>query len=85
MTYEDIVRFRGDCEVHSLCSQVVLRYRRCCCRSRRNLSLHRHEQRGAGRQEHLSPQKLAENDKKGNETKVPLYQSLTTIFCFSDF
>lgn len=41
MTYEDIVRFGGDCEVHSLCSQVVLRYRRCCCRSRRDLSLHR--------------------------------------------
>ena len=38
-----------------------------------------------GCEEHLSPQKLAENDKKGNETKVPLYQSLTRIFCFSDF
>jgi len=42
-------------------------------------------QQRIGCEEHLSPQKLAENDKKGNETKVPLYQSLTRIFCFSDF
>lgn len=42
-------------------------------------------QQRTGCEEHLSPQKLAENDKKGNETKVPLYQSLTRIFCFSDF
>ena len=43
------------------------------------------KQQETGCQEHLSPQKLAENDKKGNETKVPLYQSLTRIFYFSDF
>ena len=79
------MRFGGDCEVRAFRREALLCHRwRCCC-GWRDLGLHRHEQRGAGCQEHLSPQKLAENDKKGNETKVPLYQSLTRIFCFSDF
>ena len=57
MTYEDIVRFGGDCEVHSLRSQVVLRNCWRSCRSRRNQRVHRDEQRGAGCQEYLSPTK----------------------------
>lgn len=51
MTYEDIVRFGGDCEVHSLRSQVVLRNCWRSCRCRRNQRVHRYEQRGAGCQE----------------------------------
>ena len=85
MTYKDIVRFGGNCQVCAYRGEALLRHCRSGCHRRCDLSLHRHEQRGTGRQEHLSPQKLAENDKKGNETKVPLYQSLTRIFCFSDF
>ena len=79
------MRFGGDCEVRAFRREALLCHRwRCCC-GRCDLGLHRHEQRGAGCEEHLSPQKLAENHKKGNDTKVPLYQSLTRIFCFSDF
>ena len=67
MTYEYIVRFGGDCEVCSLCSEAVLCHRRCSCRCRCDLRVHRHEQRGAGRQEYLSPPKLLGKDKKGSD------------------
>ena len=51
MTYEDIVRFGGDCEVRAFRREALLCHRwRCCC-GRCDLGLHRHEQRGAGCQE----------------------------------
>ena len=67
MTYKDIVRFGGDCEVHPLRSQVVLCNCWRSCRSRRNQRVHRDEQRGAGCQEYLSPPKLVGKDKKGSD------------------
>ena len=67
MTYEDIVRFGGDCQVHPLRSQAVLRNRWCCCRCRCHLGVYCHEQRGAGCQEYLSPPKLVGKDKKGSD------------------
>lgn len=57
MTYEDIVRFGGDRQVRAHRRQALLRHRRCRGHRGRNLGLHRHEQRGAGRQEYLSPTK----------------------------
>ena len=48
MTYEDIVRFGGDCQVRAFRREALLCHRwRCCC-GRRDLRIHRHEQRGAG-------------------------------------
>ena len=62
------MRFGGDCQVRAYHGQTLLRH----CRRRghrgRNQRVHRHEQRGAGCQEHLSPSKSSRNEKKGNET-----------------
>ena len=43
-----------------------------------------HEQRGAGCEEHLSPQKVARKHKKANESKLAITQLLMRIFDFSD-
>ena len=67
MTYKDIVRFGGDCQVRAFRREALLCHRwRCCC-GRCDLGLHRHEQRGAGCQEYLSPPKLVGKDKKGSD------------------
>ena len=74
MTYKDIVRFGGDCQVCTYRGEALLCHRwRCCC-GRCDLGLHRYEQRGAGCQEHLSPPKVARKHKKANESKSLMYQ-----------
>lgn len=45
----------------------MLRHRRRGGYRRRYLGVHRHEQRGTGRQEYLSPPKLVGKDKKGSD------------------
>ena len=51
MTYEDIVRFGGDCQVCTYRGEALLCHCRCRCNCRSHKRLHRHEQRGTGRQE----------------------------------
>lgn len=67
MTYEDIVRFGGNCQVCTSHGQALLCHRRCSRHYRRHLRLHRHEQRGAGCEKYLSPPKLVGKDKKGSD------------------
>ena len=67
MTYEDIVRFGGDCQVCTYRGEALLCHCRCRCNCRSHKRLHRHEQRGTGRQEYLSPPKLVGKDKKGSD------------------
>lgn len=67
MTYEDIVRFGGDCQVCPHYGQIVLRHRGGRCHRGRHLGIYRDEQRGAGREEYLSPPKLVRKDKKGSD------------------
>ena len=50
MTYEDIVRFGGNCQVCAYRGEALLRHCRSGCHRRCDLSLHRHEQRGTGRE-----------------------------------
>jgi hypothetical protein len=47
--------------------EIVLCHRWCSSCSRCYLGVHQHEQRGAGRQEYLSPPKLVGKDKKGSD------------------
>lgn len=51
MTYENIVRFGGNRQVRPRHGQTVLRHCRCSGYRRRYLGVHRHEQRGTGREE----------------------------------
>ena len=67
MTYEDIVRFGGNRQVCAHRGEIVLCHCRCSCCSGCYLGVHQHEQRGAGRQEYLSPPKLVGKDKKGSD------------------
>ena len=67
MTYEDIVRFGGNSQVCAYRGEALLRHCRCGCHRRCDLGLHRHEQRGAGREKYLSPPKLVGKDKKGSD------------------
>ena len=67
MTYKDIVRFGGNSQVCAYRGEALLRHCRCGCHRRCDLSLHRHEQRGAGREKYLSPPKLVRKDKKGSD------------------
>ena len=67
MTYEDIVRFGGDSQVCAVRREALLCHRRCCGCGRCDQRLHRHEQRGTGREKYLSPPKLVRKDKKGSD------------------
>lgn len=51
MTYKDIVRFGGDCQVCTYRGEALLCHCRCRCNCRSHKRLHRHEQRGTGREE----------------------------------
>ena len=62
------MQFGGNCQVRAYRGQALLCNRWCGSRSGCHQRLHRNEQRGAGRQEYLSPPKLGGNDEKTKET-----------------
>ena len=79
-----LVLFGGNCQIRAYCGQALLCHCRCCSRSGCHQRLHRHEQRGAGCQEYLSPTKCVWKDKKENESKHTKYQYIKRQFEFSD-
>ena len=70
----NLVLFGGNRQVCAHCGEIVLCHRRCSSCSRCYLGVHQHEQRGAGRQEYLSPPKCVWKDKKANKSKCAKYQ-----------